>query len=99
MFLVRSPVAYHPVGPRWGTATLKFYEGRDILSGTSQDSLVIGLRWPDFGRTAALNVAAYYALVDGIPPGQRAYVLVGEMPETLYGSEGWGFGSLRARHP
>ena len=49
--------------------------------------MVIGLRWPDFGRTAALNVAAYYALVDGIPPGQRAYVPVGEMPETLYGSD------------
>ena len=24
-------MAYHPEGPRWGTATLKFYEGRDIL--------------------------------------------------------------------
>ena len=33
VFLVRSPVAYHPAGSRWGTATLKFYEGRDILTG------------------------------------------------------------------
>jgi hypothetical protein len=50
--------------------------------------MAIGLRWPDFGRTAALNVAAYCAFVNGIPPGQRTYVPAGEMPETLYGSEG-----------
>jgi hypothetical protein len=31
VFPVRSPVTYHPAGSRWGTATLKFYEGRDIL--------------------------------------------------------------------
>jgi hypothetical protein len=31
VFLVRSPVAYHPAGSRRGTATLKFYEGRDNL--------------------------------------------------------------------
>jgi hypothetical protein len=32
VFLVRSPVAYHSAGSRSGTATLKFYEGRDNLS-------------------------------------------------------------------
>jgi hypothetical protein len=31
VFLVRSPVAYHPAGSRWGTATLNFYEDRDNL--------------------------------------------------------------------
>jgi hypothetical protein len=31
VFLV---VAYHPAGSRWGTATLKFYEGRDNLTET-----------------------------------------------------------------
>jgi hypothetical protein len=31
VFLVRPPVAYHSAGIRWGTATFKFYEGRDIL--------------------------------------------------------------------
>jgi hypothetical protein len=31
VFLVRSPVAYHSAGSRSGTATLKFYEGRDNL--------------------------------------------------------------------
>jgi hypothetical protein len=33
VFLARPPVAYHSAGTRWGTATFKFYEGRDILSG------------------------------------------------------------------
>ena len=31
MFLVRSPVAYHSAGFRWGTATFKFYDRRDNL--------------------------------------------------------------------
>jgi len=31
VFLVRSPVAYHSAGSRWGTATLKFYDRRDNL--------------------------------------------------------------------
>jgi hypothetical protein len=31
VFLVRSPVAYHSAGTRWGTATLKFYDRRDNL--------------------------------------------------------------------
>src|SRR5262249_60917249 len=59
--------------------------------------MAIGLRWPDSGRTVTLNTAAYCVLMNGIPPGQRAYEPVGDMPETLYGSEGWGFESLRAR--
>src|SRR5215467_13367397 len=60
-------------------------------------SMTMGLRWPHFGLTATLNVAAHRAQANSIPPGQRSYALVGEMPETLYGSEGWGFESLRAR--
>jgi NAD(P)-dependent dehydrogenase (short-subunit alcohol dehydrogenase family) len=43
-----------------------------------------------FGRTLALNVAAYDVSVNNISPGQRAYELVGKMPETPYGSEGCG---------
>jgi hypothetical protein len=35
-----SPVTYHSAGSRWGTATFKFYEGRDIL-------LVLALRGRD----------------------------------------------------
>jgi len=54
--------------------------------------------WPDFGRTTALNVAAYCALLNSILPGQRVAEQVEEIPETFYGSEGWGFESLRARH-
>ena len=54
--------------------------------------------WPDFGRTAALNVAYYCVSMNSIAPDQRAYEQAGEMPETFYGSEGWGFESLRARH-
>ena len=34
VFLVRSPVAYHSAGSRWGTATLKFYDRRDNLART-----------------------------------------------------------------
>ena len=55
------------------------------------------LRWPDFGRTTTLKVGAYCASVNSIPPGQQVYEPLGEMAETLYGSEGWGFESLRAR--
>jgi hypothetical protein len=33
VFLVESPETYHSAGLRWGTATLKLYEGRDILIG------------------------------------------------------------------
>jgi hypothetical protein len=49
----------------------------------------IGLRWPHFGLTAALNVAAYCASTSSILSGQRAYDPAGDTPETLYGSEGW----------
>jgi hypothetical protein len=48
---------------------------------------VTGLHWPDFGRTTTLNVAIYCALVNSIQAGQLAYEPVGEMRETLYGSE------------
>jgi hypothetical protein len=45
--------------------------------------------WPDFGRTTALNVAAYCASLNSIPSGQRVAEQVEDTPETLYGSEGW----------
>jgi hypothetical protein len=50
--------------------------------------LVVGLSWPDFGRTVTLNVAAYCVAMNTIPPGQRVYEQVGSVPETLYGSDG-----------
>ena len=56
-----------------------------------------GPRWPDFGRIAALNAVTYCALLSSISAGQLMYRLVANAPTTLYGSEGWGFESLRAR--
>jgi hypothetical protein len=41
-----------------------------------------------FGRIATLNVAAYYASVNSIEPGQRAYEQLIDVPADLYGSEG-----------
>src|SRR5690348_16659949 len=40
--LGRSPVAYHPAGFGSGTATLKFYEGRDILQLSQLNALFSG---------------------------------------------------------
>ncbi|MGH3421254.1 MAG: hypothetical protein ACRDOD_16900, partial [Streptosporangiaceae bacterium] len=37
------PDTYHSAGTRRGTATLKFYEGRDILDGSSREFYRIGL--------------------------------------------------------
>ncbi|SRR6266568_7174072 len=37
-----------------------------------RNGLAIGLRWPDFGRTARLKAAAYCASVNSIPPDHRA---------------------------
>jgi hypothetical protein len=50
--------------------------------------LAIGLRWPDFGRTTALNAAACCALLSRISAGQLMYGLVADAPATLYGSDG-----------
>jgi hypothetical protein len=54
--------------------------------------------WPDFGLTTAPSADNCCALL--------RTVLAGQMPGRwsdgclyLYGSEGWGFESLRARHP
>src|SRR5579859_1223746 len=41
-----------------------------------------------FGHTTALNVAAYCASVNSIPPGQRVDKQVEDTSETLYGSDG-----------
>jgi hypothetical protein len=46
VFLVRSPVAYHSAGTRWGTATFKFYEGRDILSPAGFEHFALELGEP-----------------------------------------------------
>jgi hypothetical protein len=43
VFLVRSPVAYHPEGSGRGTATLKFYEGRDNLVRSRNQTIVTRL--------------------------------------------------------
>jgi len=65
-------------------------------TGTQGRSALGHPGWPDFGRTTTLNVAAYCALANGISPSQRTYEPVGEAIETIYGSEGWGFESLRS---
>lgn len=39
--------------------------------------LAVWARWPQFGRTAALNVAAYCAWVKSISPVHGAYESVG----------------------
>jgi hypothetical protein len=51
---------------------------------------VTGPVWPDFGRTTTLNLAAYCALANVIPPSQRMYEPVGVATETIYGSDGQG---------
>jgi hypothetical protein len=38
----RLPDTYHSAGTRRGTATLKFYEGRDILGDEDQGVMVTG---------------------------------------------------------
>jgi hypothetical protein len=45
-------------------------------------------RWPDFGRTTALNAAAQCASMISIPPRQRLYEPVGDVAADLYGSDG-----------
>ena len=47
----------------------------------------IGPRWPHFGLTGTLNVAAYRAAVNGIPPGQPLDEQVEDTSETLFGSD------------
>ena len=55
------------------------------------------LRWPLFGRTATLNAAACCASVSSISAGQRRNEQAADATVDHYGSEGWGFESLRAR--
>lgn len=43
--------------------------------------------WPDFGRMGTRNAAACCVPVSSIPAGQWTYGLLGNMPETLYGSD------------
>src|SRR5690348_11680599 len=50
-----------------------------------------------FGRTTALNAAYRCTSMNSPPPGQRPYALMGGATAILFGSEGWGFESLRAR--
>jgi hypothetical protein len=58
---------------------------------------VAQLSWPHFGRTRTLNAAIYCAPVSSISAGQRGNGQVADRRDTVYGSEGWGFESLRAR--
>ena len=53
-------------------------------------------RWPHSGRPTALNTATHCVMLSSIAAGHRAYGLVAGVPVSLYGSEGWGFESLRA---
>ncbi len=53
--------------------------------------------WPLFGRTTTLNTAACCASVSNISAGQQRNEQVADAPDTVYGSEGWRFESLRAR--
>ena len=55
-------------------------------------------RWPHSGRTTALNAATGCASLSSIAPVHQAYGLVRDVHVSLYGSEGWGFESLQARH-
>jgi hypothetical protein len=55
-------------------------------------------RWPHSGHTEALNAAACCASMIGILPGQSSNGQIASTGVDLYGSEGWGFESLRARH-
>jgi hypothetical protein len=55
------------------------------------------LAWPLFGRTKTLNAVARCASLNSIFAVQRQNEQVADTGIDLYGSEGWGFGSLRAR--
>jgi hypothetical protein len=55
------------------------------------------MRWPDFGLTVTPNADNCCALLSSILAGQRQDSLVRETRVDIYGSEGWGFESLRAR--
>jgi len=54
-------------------------------------------RWPLSGRQTTLNAASYCAPVSSISAGQQRNGQVADRRDTVYGSEGWGFESLRAR--
>src|SRR3974390_3401535 len=54
----RLPDTYHSAGTRRGTATLQFYEGRDILGGTRTPSLLI--RSPLLGFAGFLTCADFH---------------------------------------
>jgi hypothetical protein len=56
-----------------------------------------GPGWPHFGRTTALNAADDCAPLITISAGQQGCRQVVGAAVDLYGSEGWGFESLRAR--
>src|SRR5215472_11977071 len=45
-------------------------------------------RWPDDGRTAALNIASQCIAVNSVPPGHRAYGPVADAAVSLYGTDG-----------
>jgi hypothetical protein len=53
--------------------------------------------WPDFGLTVTPNADNCCALLSNVLAGQHPDMLVTEASVYIYGSEGWGFESLRAR--
>ena len=56
------------------------------------------MRWSDFGHRTLLSNGRQYKLLRTIMAGQRPSAQVAGACGTVYGSEGWGFESLRARH-
>jgi hypothetical protein len=55
------------------------------------------LRWPDFGRTPPRNEGEQRQPVSAVLAGQPSSAQVAGTSGTIYGSESWGFESLRAR--
>jgi hypothetical protein len=53
------------------------------------------VNWPDFGRMTLQNKEGRREPVRSILAGQPANAQVAGMRGTVYGSEGWGFESLR----
>jgi len=54
-------------------------------------------RWPDFGRMTLSDNERQRKPLRAVLAGRQASVQVTDTRDTVYGSEGWGFESLRAR--
>jgi hypothetical protein len=90
----------HPIPPSWwrqaGAAGRAEWPGKRPSAHRSTGH-GRHLCWPHLGLTAALNADNCCALPSNVLAGQRFTLLVMRADVYLYGSEGWGFESLRAR--